>query len=327
MMRQSTLPLTFREFEESDYERIVEIFNANYPDYTTSVNELRHTDESLDRSKFHFKRYVCIDPGSRTILGFGSIKHSQWMFHPQKFWVDVQVDPKYQGRGVGSQIYDKLTQDLGKLQATTGWAMLKEDMPKTLTFAKNLGFTEKKRAWESRLTPSEVDVASFQKYADKASNEGIKITTLSEEQTRGPDSLRELYTLFQELMADMPLPVPYTPVSYEQWESSELKNPSLIPDCYFIASDGPRYVGLSAALRSDKEPKTLYQILTGVKREYRHRGLAIALKLKIIDFAKRNQYDKIKTWNDTDNAPMLAVNTKLGFKREAGWITMEKNLG
>jgi len=53
----------------------------------------------------------------------------------------------------------------------------------------------------------------------------------------------------------------------------------------------------------------------------------MALKLRVIDFARRNQYDKIKTWNDTDNAPMLAVNTKLGFKREAGWITMEKNLG
>jgi RimJ/RimL family protein N-acetyltransferase len=205
--------------------------------------------------------------------------------------------------------------------------MCKEDMPKALAFAKNLGFTEKKRAWESRLNPSDVDVASFQKYADKTSEEGIKISTLSEEQARGPDSLRKLYELSQELMADLPLPVPYTPVSYEQWESMELKNPSLIPDCYFIASDGPRYVGLSAALRSDKEPRTLYQILTGVRREYRHRGLAMALKLRVIDFAIRNQYDKIKTWNDTDNAPILAVNTKLGFKREVGWITMEKNLG
>ncbi len=326
-MRQSTLPLTFREFEASDYERLVEIFNSNYPDYTTSIEELRHADESLDRSKFHFKRYVCIDQGSRTILGFGSIKHSSWMFHPQKFWIEVQVDPKYQGRGVGSQIYQKLAEDLTKMQATTGWAMFKEDMPNTLTFAMKLGFTEKKRAWESRLNPSEVDVARFQNYTAKASDAGIKISTLSEEQARGPDSLRKLYALFQELMADLPLPVPYTPVSYEQWESTELKNPSLIPNCYFIASDGPRYVGLSAALRSDREPKTLYQILTGVRREYRGRGIAIALKLKVIDFATRNQFDKIKTWNDTDNAPMLAVNTKLGFKREAGWITMEKNLG
>jgi GNAT superfamily N-acetyltransferase len=327
MMRQSTLPLAFREFDASDYERLVEIFNANYPDYTTSVNELRYADESLDRSKFHFKRYVCIDQGSRTILGFGSIKHSSWMFHPQKFWIELQVDPKHQSKGVGSQIYEKLAEDLEKLHATTGWAMFKEDMPKTLTFSRKLGFTEKKRSWESRLNPSEVDVARFQKYADKTSDGGIKISTLSEEQSRSPDSLRKLYALAQELMADVPLPVPYTPVSYEQWESTDLKNPSLIPNCYFIASDGPRYVGHSAAFRSDKEPTTLYQVLTGVRREYRGRGIAITLKLRVIDFAIRNQYDKIKTWNDTDNAPILAVNTKLGFKREIEWIIMEKNLG
>jgi GNAT superfamily N-acetyltransferase len=326
MMQQSTLHLTFREFELSDYERLVEIYNSNYPDYTTSLNEFRYSDESLDRSKFHFKRYVCIDEDSRTILGFGTIKHSMWMFHPQKFWVEVQVDPRYHGKGVGGQIYEKLAGDLEKLDATTAWAIVKEDLPRALTFTQKLGFSEKKRAWESRLDPSDVDVARFQKYADKASDEGIKISTLTEEQARGPDSVRKLYELSQELMADVPLQASYTKTSFEQWEAFELKNPGLIPDCYFIASDGPRYVGLSFAVRSDKEPRTLYQLLTGVRREYRGRGVAIALKLRVVDFARQNQYDKIKTWNDSDNAPMLGVNTKLGFKRQVGWITMEKSL-
>ncbi len=52
----------------------------------------------------------------------------------------------------------------------------------------------------------------------------------------------------------------------------------------------------------------------------------MALKLRVIQYALQNNYDKIKTWNDSEDAPMLAVNTKLGFKREVGWITMEKNL-
>src|SRR5713226_8168553 len=215
MMRQSTLPLTFREFEPSDYDRLVDIYNSNYPDYTTSLNEFRYADESLDRSKFHFKRYVCIDQDSRTILGFGTIKHSMWMFHPQKFWVEVQVDPKYQSKGVGTRIYEKLVEDLGKLDATTAWAMVKEDLPKALTFTQKLGFAEKKRAWESRLDPSDVDVGRFQKYADKASDQGIKISTLTEERARSPDSVRNLYELTQELMADVPLQAPYTKISFE----------------------------------------------------------------------------------------------------------------
>jgi predicted GNAT superfamily acetyltransferase len=66
--------------------------------------------------------------------------------------------------------------------------------------------------------------------------------------------------------------------------------------------------------------------MTGVLREYRGRGIAIALKLRVTQYALQNGYDTIKTWNDSENVAMLAVNTKFRFKREVGWITMEKNL-
>ena len=325
-MHQTIVPLTFREFDTSDYEKLVEVYNSNFPDYATSVAESRYWDEMYDKSKYHYKRYACLDQHTGKILGFGRINHAMWNFHPQKFIVDVLVDPQHQNKGIGSQIYKKLAEETERLHATTLWANVKENMPSASAFASARGFTEKKRAWESRLDPSKVDIASFQKYADKALNQGIKITTLSEEQSQSPDSLKKLYELVQETMIDVPMPAPYTRVSFEQWEAIEVKNPSLIPEGYFIAKHGARYVGLSSVWRIDKEPKSLGQSLTSVLRDYRGRGIAIALKLKVIDYALRNNYDKIKTWNDSDNAPMLAVNTKLGFKREVGWITTEKNL-
>jgi len=100
----------------------------------------------------------------------------------------------------------------------------------------------------------------------------------------------------------------------------------MIPEAYFIASDGSRFVGLTSLFRLDKEPRSLFQALTSVTRDRRGRGIAMALKLKGIEYARKNNYDRIKTMNDSDNAPMLAVNNKLGFKRRVGWITMEKNL-
>ncbi len=223
-------------------------------------------------------------------------------------------------------MYQRLTEELEKLNATTAWANVKEDMPRSLDFASRRGFVEKQRLWESRLVPSEIDSASFEKYSRNASEHGIKISTFVEEEINGPEFLREVYELVQDCWADVPLPVPYTRVSYEQWEEKELKNPSLIRDGFFIASDGPHMVGYSNVWRMAKEPRTLYQAMTGVRREYRSRGVAMALKLKVVDYARKNGYDVIKTWNDSENAPILAVNMKLGFKREVGWVTMEKTL-
>src|SRR5438876_1130594 len=82
----------------------------------------------------------------------------------------------------------------------------------------------------------------------------IKISTCVEEEINGPEFLREVYEVVQDCWADVPLPVPYTRVSYEQWEEKELKNPSLIRDGFFIASDGPHMVGYSNVWRMAKEP-------------------------------------------------------------------------
>lgn len=157
-----------------------------------------------------------------------------------------------------------------------------------------------------------------------ASNHGINISTFSEEAAKGSAFLREVYELVQDCWADVPLAVPYARVSFEQWEEKKLKNPSLVREGFFIALDGQHPAGYSNVWRMKKEPKTLYQAMTGVRREYRGRGVGMALKLRVIDFGRQNGYDVIKTWNDSSNAPMPGINTKLGFKRGVGWITMEK---
>ena len=185
MMGQTTIPLAFRDFDPSDYERLVAVYNANFPDYPTSVSESRYWDEMYDKSKYHYKRYNCVDANSGRILGFGRINHAMWMYHPQKFLINVIVDPQYQGRGIGSQIYEKLAEELESLHAITAWTDVKENMPVAVAFVERRGFKEKKRAWESRLKPSEVDLKRFRKYTDEASKEGIKITTLPEAQAEG----------------------------------------------------------------------------------------------------------------------------------------------
>jgi GNAT superfamily N-acetyltransferase len=327
MINQRTLSLTFREFRSSDYDRLIEIYNANYPDYTTSVAEQRARDESIDTTKYLHRRFTCLDPSSGDIVGFGQISHVLDMFHPQKYTVRIWVDPARHRTGIGGAIYDRLIQESKELGAIVLWTTNIEDLPHHREFLERRGFRARSRAWESRLDLTSFDPTPFQEYLRRAESAGVSFHTLQDVLGSDRKSLREIHQLVQDVVADMPSVASSTPVPYDQWEKLELNSPTLLPEGYVTAKRGSEYVGLSIVYSIEKEPRNLSQGDTGVRRAYRGRGIATALKLKAIDFGKRNRYEKLKTWNDSTNAAMLAINTKLGFKRQVGWITMEKTLG
>ncbi len=326
-MTQRTLSLQFREFEPVHYRRLAEIYDAIFPERARSIEEWRFYDEGLDKSKYYFKRYACLDSETNEMMGFGEMWNPPWMFHPKKFWLDGWVDPKNQGRGVGSAIYDRLAQDLHSLGGITAWMGIRENMTGPIAFALKRGFKEKMRGWESTINPLQFDPREFEKYSTRASNTGIQFSTLERELREDPNCYTKLYELVQTTFRDVPIAAVPTDTPYDQWLAFEMKNPNLLPQSYMIAKDGDKYVGTSVVWRLQKEPRGLYQGLTGVLREYRGKGIAVALKLRVLDFARKNRYDNIRTFNASANEAMLGINMKLGFKRDLAWITFEKNMG
>ncbi len=326
MLGQNTLTVNLQDFEPEQYQRLAEIYNSIYPGYDRSAAEWKLDDDHLDRSKYHFKRYACVEGSSDRTVGFGQVQHGQSTFHPKKFWIDMWVDPNHQRQGVGSSIYDKLEQDTMALGAVTVWGMAREDKLDSSRFLSKRGFTEKMKMWESHLDPSQVDLSKYEKYSRTAAAAGITISTLAEERMRDPDWEKKLYDIVQTVSADMPGPAPFTPLSFEQWQAFEMKSTNLLPEGYMIAEKGSMYVGVSVVWKHEKKPGNLWQGNTGVRREYRGKGIAVALKTRIIEYARQNKYSFIRTFNESTNAPMLGINTKLGFKREVGWTVFEKNI-
>ena len=66
--------------------------------------------------------------------------------------------------------------------------------------------------------------------------------------------------------------------------------------------------------------------ITGVKREHRRKGLALALKLRGIEYAQACNIERIWTTNESNNRPILTINERLGFIKQPALIDVAKDL-
>lgn len=140
--------------------------------------------------------------------------------------------------------------------------------------------------------------------------QGITITTLQSELTQNPDAIRRVLRLHLACERDVP----------------DVEAPDALPDAWFLAKDRERYIGVSVLFRNLADPAVLSQGLTGALRAYRGRGIAMALKLHGIRYARRHGIRTIVTGNDSTNAAMLRINDALGFQRQPPWIEFLKSL-
>jgi RimJ/RimL family protein N-acetyltransferase len=188
------------------------------------------------------------------------------------------------------------------------------------------GYTEAMRSWESRLAVPDFDFAPFAEAEARTVARGIIIRTYAE-LAGDPDRDRKLYELDRDISEDVPSPEPQTPLSYEFFVERLLADPDLLPDALFVAIDAATgtYAGLGQLWHSQGSDD-LYNGLTGVRRAYRRRGIALALKLRGIAYAQAQGRPTIKTWNETNNRAMIAINEALGFVKQPAWIDFVKTL-
>ena len=316
-------PVTIRPFVDQDYPTFVSVWNAVFADYPISERSARHEDARYDGEQYLLQRFVAQVDG-RT-AGLAEFHHATYMYHPRKFFIDVRVRPEFQSRGIGTVLYDHLVREVSALRPLTLWGIARETFARSLTFAEHRGFRKSRRAWESRLDVSRFDPRPFEAKAEAAVRD-LHVVTVASEQTADPRWLEKLHDLHTAVAADIPQPEPYTPMTVDELRRRWFENPEYLPDGHFLAKNGDRYLAESNLFLPDHPPDVLYQGITGTRRDYRGRGLALALKLRTIEYARARGEREIRTWNDTLNEPMLAINVKLGFIRQPAWITYEKVL-
>lgn len=314
--------ITIRPFAytDADYQAVVRIGNAVEPDQPETVAELRHNDQTRDR-QFEFARYVVELDGQ--VVATGIYCEPWWFYKPGKYFVNLLVDPDYQNRGIGAQFYDFLMGHVLARNPQVVAAGTREDRAAAIHFLTERGYRQIQREPISFLEIPHFDPAPFAHIPPKVAAQGILIKSLADIAAEDPDWKYELWQLEGELFEDVPGPDPITIDAFEVYVERELGAPSFLIDGQFIALDGERWVGMTALWASEADPELLFTGLTGVRREYRRRGIATALKLRGIDFAQRYGAKTVETGNDEGN-PMYQLNLQLGFRPKPAWLSFEK---
>jgi RimJ/RimL family protein N-acetyltransferase len=200
---------------------------------------------------------------------------------------------------------------------------VRDDQPGYLRFAQNRGFALRRHMFESTIDLAAFDENQFAGLVEAVEASGIRFFSLADVGDT-EEARRKLFAVNVKASADTPGSDGGFP-SFEEF--NELFNTSswFRPAGQIIAADGDKYIGL-AAVAYFAETNSMGNNITGVLPGYRGRKIAQALKLLTIRYAKACGAASIRTSNDSENAPMLAINRKLGYKPLPGNYLLHKQL-
>jgi mycothiol synthase len=153
------VPFRIREFRpESDFPALCRISSAIQPENAATVEEARWEHEHRDRKCIRRRWSVEADG---KVVACGGYDQNEWMYHPRRFDIELRVHPKYEGRGIGSALFDAVMAALADYDPLSLGASTREDRASALRFLQNRGFEELNREWESRLDVDGFDPAPF----------------------------------------------------------------------------------------------------------------------------------------------------------------------
>ncbi|MEH0842666.1 GNAT family N-acetyltransferase [Micromonospora sp. CPCC 205711] len=207
----------------------------------------------------------------------------------------LHVHPEHRGRGAGTAL---LTAALAHLRSIRARRVLTWARDESLPFARRHGFTPSRE-----LRYSALDLRPAPAMPEPPP--GVRLLSAAELDPR------RIHRAEVASAASEPRDVPSDAVGYDIWRYEIWENPGLDRDASTAAEIDGELASFSLVKRDGDR---LWSDYTGTVPEYRGRGLARLVKQAALHKAAGGGARVAYTSNDAANAPMLAVNNRLGYR-------------
>jgi RNA polymerase sigma factor (sigma-70 family) len=311
-----------RPFHDPDWTTVSAIASARARDDAPAHELWLRGRQKFDESRYFRRHYVVENAADKRIIAYGAVEQTVYL---PRYRLLLVTDPQWLKRGAGNLLLDQLMNDLREAQAVTVSCRQYASETELVSLLESRGFVETSSRLDLRLDVTTADVSLLPVLAQRLGD--ISISTFAEERVRDPRCVEKLYELTTLLSQDDPVRSLFVPPAYNEREALMwMEMPYVLPEAYFIARRGDEYVGVSDVSLFEAMPGGLTQGFTGVKREYRRRGLATALKLHGIVYAQSRGYKIIQAFNEPQQTAIRALNEKLGFRVLSENLVLEKCL-
>ena len=295
-----------RACEGEDEEAVsLEIHNTVWPHRAVTMDEVRSFKAAMTDYGDFLAEVDGVPTGSAAIAILPQ--------RPQAGFVLLTVLEDGRRRGAGSALYATVSDWLRERGLDVIHASVAEADEESLAFARRRGFSEIERY--PRLL---LDLAAIEEPAVETPP-GVEIVTWAER----PEVARGMYGVAVEAYEDVPGGDAEKMEAFEDWLAHDMQGSGDKPEATFVALAGGEVVGYAKYFLTAARPAVAFHDMTGVRRDWRGRGVARALKQAQIAWAKREGFEVLETNNEERNEPIRRLNAALGYRLAPGRILLE----
>jgi GNAT superfamily N-acetyltransferase len=243
---------------------------------------------------------------------------------PELWLVGIMIWPAYRRQGFGTQVYNHLLATLRPKGAHRLLTSVYSNQVAGQRFLQGHG-------WQpcSSSIHYQLDLATAELHQDEnadllLANQGLRWITLEQLPRRGLAA--RLLPIWNLTRPDQPQPWPYVPYYAERFER-EILEPAELALAHSLAIVGQNNQIVALNLQSYAAADHLYTTYLGVDPDYRGRGLAKALKQKLLVHARRHSIALLSTDNDACHRTMRRINEQLGYQPIVELVTYTLNMG